>query len=523
MHRTHQRRQQRVAYAASVRLHRPDHSRPFDGRTINLSRSGVLIESLQACEVGTDVVCEIPLPGGHRRLTGRVTRTHKLSPAAVALGIEFTALASPDDDLLSRLIGVNEETGGSRLVQVQFEGMKEPLQKRVFLNSNGIRLTTSLPFLRVRSPVDVTFLSGRTRLKTRGAVREVQFQHLDADGIPRLAVDVSLTGERNDEAAAAPAPTDNLEEFPLSPGTVFRTGTRRRMVAVPARVRTPAADDGATIPDGVDSPAADEPTDRTPVAAASSRASGPRRKKRALGAVAAIFLGAGLGVGAGGGLALLHRTLRPAPSSSLAEHPGAALLNRGPRVTEAPTPSGLARTGPPASEAAPPPAASLPAPAIAAPRPALVIPPPLPDGTPGPAVDTSGAETTALVPVSGSTDGMTHHSLMRPRGLAVNLPRARTVLPVGLHRIERDGLRFVWIRDRPAGGLQIRFIFTNPPPDERLLELEEDAVRIRVRRHEALATSTPAPELDDAREPGIVAPAPEPAAEDQIAGGPTLP
>jgi hypothetical protein len=105
-------------------------------------------------------------------------------------------------------------------------------------------------------------------------------------------------------------------------------------------------------------------------------------------------------------------------------------------------------------------------------------------------VDTDGTETTALVPVTGSTAGMTHHSLLRPRGLTVNLPQAQAALPVGLHRIDRDGLRFVWIRDRAEGGLQIRFVFTNPPPDERLLELEEDGVRIRVRRQEQIAATS---------------------------------
>jgi hypothetical protein len=117
----------------------------------------------------------------------------------------------------------------------------------------------------------------------------------------------------------------------------------------------------------------------------------------------------------------------------------------------------------------------------------------LPEGTPGPTVDSNGSETTALVPLAGSTGGMTHFSLMHPRGLAVNLPLAQTVLAPGLHKIDRDGLRFVWIRDRRqgGGGLQVRFIFTSPPPDERLLELEEDALRIRVRRHDQLASSPP--------------------------------
>ena len=101
MHRTHQRRQQRVAYAASVRLHTTGRPHPFEGRSINLSRSGVLVESLQPCAVGTEVICEIPLPGGRRQLRGRVARMQALSPAAVGLAIAFTELDVPDQELLS--------------------------------------------------------------------------------------------------------------------------------------------------------------------------------------------------------------------------------------------------------------------------------------------------------------------------------------------------------------------------------------------------------------------------------------
>jgi hypothetical protein len=157
---------------------------------------------------------------------------------------------------------------------------------------------------------------------------------------------------------------------------------------------------------------------------------------------------------------------------------------------------------------APAPAPALPAPAAPAPAakivpvvaqsvavtppppPAVVIPPPLPPGTPGPTIESDGTETTAVVPVSGSTQGMVHYSLARRKGVAVNLPRAQSQLPMGLHTVGRDGLRFVWIRDRPEGGIQVRFIFANPPPDERLLELEDDAIRIRVRLHGAVAATT---------------------------------
>jgi hypothetical protein len=495
MQRTHQRRPQRVAYATSVRVHPADRRRPFDGRIINLSRSGVLVESPQRCPIGTEVVCEIPLPGGDRQLAGSVARFETLSSFAVALGIRFTDLGQPDEDMLSAVVGEDDDSG-SRLVQVRFEGMREPVRTRARLTADGLRLITSFPFLRVDSPVEVTFLSGDTRLHSQGSVRDVQLEHIGEDGAPRVAVDLFLPPGPQSELeseATAPAPISALEEFPLSPGTAFANGSRK---AVALAVETPAADAGSTIPEQV---IGLEPTDPNPPAAVPAQGSGPVRRRRAVNAGAAILIGTGLGVAIGAILALLHRG---GPSGSPAEPPPAIVHSRptlrpagrqpAPEVASVPASTAAAAGAPSLAPIAPPPAVAV----VAAIRPAApALPPPLPEGTPGPTVATSGAETTALVPVSGSTEGMTHRSLFHPRGLSVNLPQARAVLAPGVHLIERDGLRLVWIRDRGEAGLQIRFIFTSPPPDERLLELEEDAVRIRVRRHEQVAGESFLPNL----------------------------
>jgi hypothetical protein len=158
-------------------------------------------------------------------------------------------------------------------------------------------------------------------------------------------------------------------------------------------------------------------------------------------------------------------------------------------VTVLPEPTPAEPVPPPAPATAPRVVQELPPLPVPPPRPALVVPPPLPAGTPGPTIESDGTETTALVPVTGSTQGMVHHSLARRKGVAVNLPLAQSELPLGLHTVDRDGLRYVWIRERAEGGIQIRFVFSNPPPDERLLELEEDAVKIRVRLHGEVAAA----------------------------------
>src|SRR5205823_14838246 len=124
-----------VAYAASVRLHTTGRPHPFEGRSINLSRSGVLVESLQPCAVGTEVICEVPLPGGRRQLRGRVARMQALSPAAVGLAIAFTELDEPDQALLSEAVG--QDDGRSRTVQVRLEGRPEPMRSRARLTDGG--------------------------------------------------------------------------------------------------------------------------------------------------------------------------------------------------------------------------------------------------------------------------------------------------------------------------------------------------------------------------------------------------
>jgi hypothetical protein len=447
MHRTHQRRQQRVAYAASVRLHTSGRPHPFDARSINLSRSGVLVESLQPCPVGTEVICEIPLPGGRRQLRGRVARLQRISPAAVGLAIAFTALDEPDQELLSEAVG--QDDGRSRIVQVRFEGMAEPMRSRARLTDGGLRLSTALPFLRLRSPVEVTFVSGDSKVQSRGLVQQVELGEFAADGTPRLAVSVAFAAEPQVQPGTPVAVAPVAESPPTAP-------------ALPVMAAAPVY-----VPDHGPAVASSPPDTQRPALT------------RILAVAAAVALV---------GLAAITyvRSQAPVLAEKIAPVPP-------PLVTVPPEPA-------PAEPLPPVPAArvaqeSQPIP-VPPPPPAVVVPAPLPPGTPGPTIESDGAETTALVPVTGSTQGMVHYSLARRRGVAVNLPLAQSELPVGLHTIGRDGLRYVWIRDRPEGGIQVRFLFTNPPPDERLLELEDDALKIRIRLHGEVAAE-PAPEVGD--------------------------
>lgn len=394
-------RNPRLAYSAAVSLRAAGDPDPISAQLLNLSSSGLLVESPALCPPGKEVLCELALPGQPWRLHGRVARAHIVSRSRVHMGIAF--LEPPPDAGRRVAEMIAGAAGAQRPVRVHFEGLPGALRVQAELVEGGVRLNTALPFLRIASSAEVTFLAGASTVSARGEIKDVRLESIREGGVPRLAVEVGLEG-------AQP----------------------------PKAVSTPAAR--------------------------------PRTKRRSLAPWLAVATGASTAALA---LVVAHFIMAPEPApASAPPAEGPAIAAPAPRAP-APVPS------PPAqAEVAPAPA---PAPAAVSPaRAEVVVPLPLPPGTPGPDLAREGTLTTVRVPVSGSLAGMTHYSLARPRGLAVNLPFASAELPLGLHVVRRDGIRFVWIRPRPGGGIQVRYIFANPPPDEQLLELEPGAIRVRV-------------------------------------------
>ena len=450
MQNTPQPREHRIAYAAGVRLSANDVEQPCEGQTINLSRSGLLLECQRSFVVGTEIHCELPLADEPLQLRGRISRVETLADDRVRLAVQFVELGEPELGSLSRLL---RETGGAfHLVRVRFEGMPEPMRARAVVTEQGIHLSTSLSFLRLRSRVDVTFPAGSDWAHTRGRVMDVHLDRWTPDGVPRLAVQLARTTE-------TPAPL-------VMPANELESRGRWPWLRAAAGV---ALGLGATVLVAVLLYGGPDTAPR------------PQRAQREIVTLPPASLG---------------RTSSPisaTPAPSVATGPATTAINE---PLAQPAPTSAAITDPQSAKEAELPSAPV------------IIPLPLPPGTPGPEIQRAGRETTARVALTGSTSGMSHYSLGQRRGLAVNLPHAGAAVPLGLHRVGHDGLAYVWIRQRHAGGLHVRFIFTSPAPDERLLELEEDALRIRIR--------LPAPALGEAAP--VVAPRPEPQALEEMPG-----
>jgi hypothetical protein len=186
----------------------PD-TRPLLGRSLNLSASGLLVECDEACEVGSELCCLIPLGGQTRTLRGRVARLQPLAEQRVGIGVHFVDLAPSDLALLEGVVAGYETP--AELVSVRFDGVAQPLQSRAVITDDGVELRTALPFLRIDSSVEVAFGAGGGRLVRHGILRDVRVERAGKDGAPYLAVSVTLHAEQ------APAAFDDDEEV-SSPG-----------------------------------------------------------------------------------------------------------------------------------------------------------------------------------------------------------------------------------------------------------------------------------------------------------------
>ncbi|HVX96008.1 MAG TPA: PilZ domain-containing protein, partial [Polyangia bacterium] len=64
----------RISYDEAVCLTRVDGKGRLFGRSVDLAPTGIYVTSADLCEIGTELVCSVLLPGGPRHLRGRVVR-----------------------------------------------------------------------------------------------------------------------------------------------------------------------------------------------------------------------------------------------------------------------------------------------------------------------------------------------------------------------------------------------------------------------------------------------------------------
>ncbi len=519
-----QRAQPRVDFAAEVHILRPGGRTPIKARSLNLSPNGVFVEAdndpSADCPVGTKLLCDIPLPGGRRYLKGTVARRQAMPSQSTGLGIRFENLEAADQAILHAL--VQNGADHSRLVKVRFEGMPEALRSRAVVTKDGLQLQTALPFLRLSSAVDVSFIAGETRIETHGTLQKVHLQPQPCDGIPRLAVDVALPEPFAPEEFE-PETTPRTGEFGPDDSTLGSDIDDFIDQAAPTRPDAPApvvvSHASPSTPTLVlhKTATAERPSEATPNPGRTLRKRPPSRirERRPLPppqAPPASRLGEGLLTeDTTTGVEVVIERSRPKTKSPwwwvwgwtllgcvlvsaivydrivVATRMNAHLVQQSKAIADARNDlaeaTTLARQAKGAAEATQVATLGLRG-AIRrevtaaleghqagrtsgkANRGAVA------DATARPNLRINGNTAVASVPIKGSTLGMIQYSLKDPSGVVVKLPQAQSLLPDGHYFVREGGFKAVWVDSR-ANGLALRFVYDHTLPRQEMLEVIE--------------------------------------------------
>lgn len=320
------RRQRRVVYHTNVRLRAPGREHSVVARVQNLSTSGIFVTGSDVPAAGTEVLCRMLVGGQRCTIRGQVAwvRPPGVVPEqAPGAGIRFVGLSERDAEMLARLVQPVDDD--RQAVDVWFEGLPSPIRSHAVIADGGLRISTRLPFLRLDSPVRVSFVRRGVEEVRTGTLHAVTLEPSAEDGIPRLQLVVStpLPAEAAGEIRVAPPPPRGLVDD--------RT----------ERVSIPPPEPSAVVP-------------AVPV----SRPPAPGRRSRAAVVAAASAMVGLVGV-------LAWAPWRSAPASLPAR---AAGESRPPAVAIEPLPERpSARRHPQPVAAAAPPAAEPAAPAVATP------------------------------------------------------------------------------------------------------------------------------------------------------------
>jgi PilZ domain len=235
----------RIPYDEAVCLTRIDGQGRLYGRGLDLSASGLSVICAEACPVGTAVRFSLLLLSGPRAIVGRVVRTTAL-PHGLGLAISFEGLTPGLTGALERLIGAR--TAQTEPAKLRVDGVERPLRCEARVDEQMVRLTATLPFLRLDGGVDVEL--GDRGVTAAGVIRKITVDSANSDGVPRLAVEVALGGAPRTETAryGTPArstigpdePTPPPVRLPPAfgrplPSVVLAAGLQRDLRAVEAR------------------------------------------------------------------------------------------------------------------------------------------------------------------------------------------------------------------------------------------------------------------------------------------------
>jgi hypothetical protein len=222
------RRQARIVYQGKVNLITAGRDRGVVARVQNLSLRGVFMTTpgTETIPAGSEVRCGFTIGREKRTFRGRVAWVRGASKQAPlkspGVGIEFIDLSASDTELLETLVAPGNAP--EQAVDVWFDGLDTPVRCQATVNGQDVRLSTTLPFMRLSAPVRLSFTEGAAVGAPREATLEaVVFEDAESDGVPRLRLNVSLAQLDNARGTIDIKPIGNgssTEPLPKIPSTL---------------------------------------------------------------------------------------------------------------------------------------------------------------------------------------------------------------------------------------------------------------------------------------------------------------
>jgi hypothetical protein len=494
----------RVDFREAVRVIWPGKVSGIVARAVNLSRAGILVDTPTPtpCPVGSDVLCDVSLPRGPRLLRGRVAHRRVLPSAKVGMGIEFVALSPREIAELRDVVDERDQKSEPepRPVRVRFAGTEQIVQARAYPSEGGLRLVSSLPFLKVDAEVDLT-VAADVEVGAKGWVSTVALER-GFDGMPRLLVDVRI--DPSDRWRDPSTVLMHIVEVLIPPSvdtpspleTAFEHASEVADHAVAKALTAEDFQEEAPfdLVEGTPAPAISNPT-LTPL---------PHLEMSPVTSVAPIIEPS-------------HEpSMVPSPVSSLIEDPGAApgfIAADQTEIMSLQRPAGRWRAFRRGmlvgavglatfvaavvviQNATTRESATLPAPPLSVTQKVAAELPPVAAplaATPLAVAPSAAAQISVEAPVAassvapssdfvvgftGSFAGSRRYPLSDPDGIAFNLPHAYPAMKLGTYRPDVPGLRSVWVRALCGGGTHLRFYYTKARPAPRI-DLTRTGVRV---------------------------------------------
>ena len=193
----------RIPYDEAICLARADGQGRLYTRGLDLSCSGVSVVCSESLPIGTAVRCTLLLPGGPRTVQGRIVRVTAL-PRGMSLAVSFESLRPGTAAAIARL--VEAEARDVQPAKLRVDGLERPLRCEGRIDEGTVRLTASLPFLRLDGGVDVVLGQGADGEVVPGVIRRIALDPATSDGVPRLAVEVAVARNGEPPASGVPEP-----------------------------------------------------------------------------------------------------------------------------------------------------------------------------------------------------------------------------------------------------------------------------------------------------------------------------